>query len=501
MFMKFLTRLEKTKLFWSVLGLCILFFLLRLPSIIEPYWYGDEGIYHVIGQAMNNGQLLYRDIWDNKPPLLYLIYAYANGDQMLVRFISLIVGFFSVVAFYLLSSKLFLSERISFIITLIYVLLFATPILEGNIANAENFILLPIILAAWLTAKYVLDPHRSKEKKMQGVTILVVAGLLLGTAFLFKIVAIFDLAAFALFLILHELKKFNLKHIKEAITPVFALVSGFLIPFIIATVYFSLQGILIDYLQGAFAGNVDYVGFENSLFGIPQGLLLIKVIGLMIALIFIIIKRTMFSKVSLFITLWTLFALFNANFSGRPYIHYILVMLPSFCLLIGLMFNSKSLKEAKFILIGIIAIVTVTLLTFPTYGIGKTFAYYQTTMQFLNGNVDVRTYQAFFDSKTPRDYAIASFLKNNTSESDKVFLWGDSAQIYTLSQKLPPYKYTVSYHVKQSEVLLKETQEAINHEKPKYIVVLPESQPLPFSVPLYIIRFNVEGAIIYERSF
>jgi hypothetical protein len=498
--MKFLTRLEKTKLFWSVLALVLIFFLLRLPSIIEPYWYGDEGIYHVIGQAMHNGQLLYRDIWDNKPPLLYSIYAYANGDQMLVRFISLIVGFFSVVTFYLLSIKLFSSERISFVTTLIYVLLFATPILEGNIANAENFILLPILFSAWFVVRFAFDPHRSKENKKSGALPLLAAGFLIGTAFLFKIVAIFDLAAFALFLLLHELNNFSYSTLKKTLIPIFSLVFGFLIPFSAAAIYFAMQGILIDYLQGAFAGNVDYVGFENSLFGIPQGLLLIKILSLVIALLLIVVKRKSFSKVSLFITLWTIFALFNANFSGRPYTHYLLVMLPSFCLLIGLALSKKSLLHAKAEWITIAVITLVTLFTFPTYGIGKTFAYYQTTIQFLNGNTDVRSYYSFFDSKTPRDYAIASFLSQNTDSPDKVFIWGDSAQIYTLSDKLPPYKYTVSYHVKTSEALIKETQEAINEAKPKYIVVLPESQPLPFSVPLYIIRFNVDGAIIYERS-
>ena len=40
-------------------------FLLRIPSFWEPYWYGDEGIYLAIGQALQRGAVLYRDIWDN----------------------------------------------------------------------------------------------------------------------------------------------------------------------------------------------------------------------------------------------------------------------------------------------------------------------------------------------------------------------------------------------------------------------------------------------------
>src|SRR3989344_3742093 len=54
---------------------------LRITSWFEPYWYGDEGIYLVLGQALRRGLVFYRDIHDNKPPLLYLLAAVAGGDS------------------------------------------------------------------------------------------------------------------------------------------------------------------------------------------------------------------------------------------------------------------------------------------------------------------------------------------------------------------------------------------------------------------------------------
>ena len=102
--MKFLSHLKSSKITWVLIGISTLFFILRLPSLIEPYWYGDEGIYQVIAQAINHGHLLYRDIWDNKPPLLYLVYAAANSDQILIRTISLIVGLLTTIAFFLFVS-------------------------------------------------------------------------------------------------------------------------------------------------------------------------------------------------------------------------------------------------------------------------------------------------------------------------------------------------------------------------------------------------------------
>ena len=66
-----LAIIEKKSYVWVLLGIICAFILLRLPSLIEPEWYGDEGIYRTIGLALSRGEVLYRDIWDNKPPLLY----------------------------------------------------------------------------------------------------------------------------------------------------------------------------------------------------------------------------------------------------------------------------------------------------------------------------------------------------------------------------------------------------------------------------------------------
>src|SRR3990167_2443375 len=88
----------------------LVFILLRIPSLIEPYWYGDEGIYQVIGQAMREGRTLYSEIWDNKPPLLYIIYALFNGDLFYIRAASAVSGVLSIIFFFLLAKKLFKSR-------------------------------------------------------------------------------------------------------------------------------------------------------------------------------------------------------------------------------------------------------------------------------------------------------------------------------------------------------------------------------------------------------
>ena len=90
--MKILNRLERSFSFWFLLLTSFLFFLLRWPSLFEPYWYGDEGVYQAVGILLNNGQSLYSQAWENKPPLLLVIYAILNSDQFLVKIASLILS-------------------------------------------------------------------------------------------------------------------------------------------------------------------------------------------------------------------------------------------------------------------------------------------------------------------------------------------------------------------------------------------------------------------------
>lgn len=513
--MKLLAKLEKNKTFWCVFAICVFFVFLRLPSIIEPYWYGDEAVYEVIGQALSHGELLYRDIWDNKPPLLYVIYALFDGNQPEVKTFSLIIGLLSVITFFFLTREIFTKFKISMLTTSTFALLFATPLLEGDIANAENFLLLPILLGGLILYKF----HR--KQTMSPPRSLWIAGILLGIAFIIKIVAVFDFAAFFIFLITfsenktenHTVKKnkaaskkrlrgFSLQStgnfIIQTILVSFPLVAGFLIPFIITIIFFASKHALSDFFQAVFFSNVGYVGYSNSFMGIPQGLLLVKIIILVVFLAIIVIRHKSLAKPTLFIILWLMFSLFNVYFSGRPYTHYALVLIPSFSLFIGLLFFYKNIIKKAVTAVTAILLVFILSQHF-SFNTAYPIHYYQNFMQFISGKENVEAYQSFFDPTVPRDYTIASFIQTHTTSDDSIFVWGNSPEIYVLSHKLPIDKYTVAYHIQQNNAY-GQTQEIINKKEPKYIIVLTESQPLPFTVPLYIMRYTIPGATIYERS-
>ncbi len=57
-----------------LLAVLVLVAFIALPSIVYPIG-RDQATYCVIGQGLLRGQQLYRDLWDNKPPGIFWIYA------------------------------------------------------------------------------------------------------------------------------------------------------------------------------------------------------------------------------------------------------------------------------------------------------------------------------------------------------------------------------------------------------------------------------------------
>lgn len=479
--MKILKGLEGSRQFWLVIFSTFLFFILRLPSLFEPLWYGDEGIYQVIGTALNHGKLLYSQIFDNKPPLLYWLYAALQSDQFSIRLASLIFGALAVIMFFFLSKKLFENiekpNNVPLLTTLIFTILFALPTLEGNIANAENFMLLPIITSAFLII--------SKKK-------FFVPGLLLGIAFLFKIVAIFDLAAFIAFCFI-----LNFDSIKKEIK-LSSIVGGFILPILLVSVFFLSNGSFMDFIKAAFITNISYVSYGNRIGNFPL-LLLIKLALLGSFALFALIKRKNFSQSTLFISLWFAFSLFNAFFSQRPYTHYLLILIPSLSLMVGLILFTDKYKK---IMAGILLVTLLIIIKgFGTPRFDKAISYYQNFISYVMGNKTTTSYQAYFDWNTPSDYEIARFIKPKLAKNDTIFIWGNNAQLYQLVNVVAPAKYVVAYHISNYKDGISTTQAGIEMSKPKFIVIMKNTDSIPVSLVNYSKKISINNATIYERIF
>jgi len=500
--MKNLSKLEKCKEFWYLLFIICLFFFLRLPSLIEPHWYGDEGIYEVLGAGISQGRILYAEIWDNKPPLLYIFYALVGADQFNIRLLSLLTGIATILSFFSLSQKLFKRTFTTLIVTTVFAIIFGLPIIEGNIANAENFMLLPILLSFSLFVSFFTQKKISylNSKKLG----YLFSGFLLGFAFLIKTVALFDFATIIFIAIIAtfneqlSIKRF-LPQFRKISQELLYLTLGFVSPLLISLLYFLSVGALTQYIDAIFLSTVGYVGFNNTFF-IPQGLLISKVILLILFISILYVVRKKITFTYLFIFVWVGFSVFNSFFSHRPYTHYMIVLLPSLCLLLGLCL--EELKRKRLIAIGsFILILFLVLNFFNRWSYTKTVMYYPNFALFVTNKKSLHDYQSFFDRRTPRDTEVALYVKNHLVKDAHVFYWGNSAQMYRLSNKLPPGRFTVAYHIKTNENTLKETYDDLLRVNPEYIIVLPDMGAFPYPMYNYVHKLTIQDIEIYERIY
>lgn len=517
--MRSISEFVKTNLTFSItLFLSFIFFLLRFPSLFEPNWYGDEGIYQAIGISLRAGEILYKDIWDNKPPMLYLLYAVFNANQFAIRLLSLIFGIGAIISFYFLARLLIKKNKVVFLISVLFTLFLGSPILEGNIANAEVFMLFPILLAGLVLFALrhkilVVTTNETLKQKIMGGTLprkyFFFSGLLLGLAFMLKTVALFDVLAFFFFFLFviyipdrsFSFFKINsyLPEVKKIFYIFLPFFSAFLLPFFIFILYFMINQSLSSFLSSVFLQNIDYIGYQNS-FIIPQGLIIIKTLLLLTAFIFIFYFRQKLNPEEVFILLWFIFSVYNIFFSHRPYTHYVLLILPSLFLLLGLILT-KAYRYRRNFLICFLLFNVFLLIYFASDVRKNSFSYYTNFILFMQNRKSLSAYQEFFDKTTPRNYAIASYIKTHTAPGDKVFYWGNSAQLYALSHKIPPVRYTVAYHIAYNKSAVSETNLALERANPKYIVVLPDEPNRPFSLIRYQYKLSLDDVTIYEKIY
>ena len=164
---------------------------LRMLSLVRPCLSDDEATYCVVAREMLHGRVLYRDIVDHKPPLIYLTYAATQAlggprhGMLLLHLLT--IGFVWATALLLGRIALQASrwevdddipDGVSFVAALLFIV-FTTTLLDFDAlaANCELYMLLPLTASVLL---YLRGFARARTAELFG------AGVLVGVAALYK---------------------------------------------------------------------------------------------------------------------------------------------------------------------------------------------------------------------------------------------------------------------------------------------------------------------------
>lgn len=470
-------------------GILSLVLILRIPTFFEPYYYGDEMVYLTLGQGVRQGLTLYKDIHDNKPPLLYLTAAVA-GNLFWFKVILAAWCIFTIVLFYKLSKILFeKNTTLQKISTLIFALLTTLPTFEGHIVNSELFM---IGFTVW--ALLILLGKKSSVKN----TFL--AGVLLGIGTLFKVPAAFDAPIIVFFwFIIKGIGKW-----KEILKDILILFAGFALPILLTVIYYFFKGALGDYIRAAFLQNIGYLssfrpGDVQKPFLVRNAPLLFRAGVVFIGMAVLYFFRKKLSKNFILLTIWLVLALFAITLSERPYPHYFIQAVAPLSLLLTILFAEKSFEQSLTIIPLALAFFVPVYYKFYLY---PTTPYYIRFINFAVGKINRDQYFNEFDSQTVRNYQIAGFLSESTAPTDKVFIWDPaSPTIYALSRRLPPIKYVVPYHVHDYSSTGIVAKQLI--QNPPKIIILTYGNPYPEISGLvsqnYLLIQQIDGANIYLK--
>ncbi len=471
-----------------VVGILALVLILRIPSFFEPYYYGDEMIYLTLGQGVKQGLTLYKDIHDNKPPLLYLTAA-AAGNLFWFKAILAFWSLLTVALFYKLSAKIFENnQKVQKVSTLIFALLTTLPFLEGNTVNAELFMIGFTIMAFLL----LLGENLTSGK-------IFLAGAFLGIGALFKIPAAFDMPIIILYWLITDIKNWKGVIIKSLI-----LILGFASPIIVTFVWYFLRGAFPEYIKAAFLQNVGYLssfrpGDIQKSFLVRNGPLLIRALGVVLGSVVLFIYRKKLSKNFILFSLWALLGLFAVTLSERPYPHYLIQVAAPVAFLISMFFAEKSIEQSLVVIPLLLIFFVPVYYKFYYY---PTAAYYSRFIKFATGRINKMEYFQSFSQSVNRNYEIAEFISQSSHISDRVFMWDpDSSAVYALARRLPPVKYVADYHINDYS----SKQEIANQmavDQPKFIIITsghPYSELDPLLKQRYLLITQIQNANIYSR--
>ena len=249
------TKRSLKELVFTVIWIIILMIIvvwLNLPW--NPIFQGlqsDSGVYAYIGSAIVHGQVLYRDVWEQKPPIGLFLNALAvllfGQTPWAIWWFNLIWIALSSAAFFWVIKKMFglLSVMIASVF-FIFAVMLPSIFQGGNLM--EIYGLLPQVLLIGVTYGFF------KTRLDRWVF---VAGLLTAVAFMTKQTTISLGIASLLTITVIALLRREWKSIWKRLA---CFMVGLLLPLVVATLYWLAVGALRQYLAGVFFYSLSYIG-------------------------------------------------------------------------------------------------------------------------------------------------------------------------------------------------------------------------------------------------
>ena len=514
----------------ALLAFCTLW---RLPSLADPPWLNDEGTYATVGRALVEGEALYRQIWENKPPGVYLLYGAVHllvGPEHLllgVRILSLLASVAILLAVYRVATCL--RDRWAGALALLFAgILVDLPLLDGTSANAEIFLAAATSAGMALVLPSLVAPasvnaqglaHGSQDGRRLGRDPLPsssfpVAGAAFGLALLLKLVAGTDLLA-ALLIAVWPAAGCGLR---TRLGRAGWLLMGAIVPVGGVVIWLAARGLLGDALYATVGYNRGYVATGQSLHALPLTVATLAVPLALLAFAAWLVRRQGGATITpaAATALWLALALIGALASGRSYPHYYLQVAPPVALAMALLVSylcGRAGTLQRRVLIALIGCWSIGVPlgswlalrhepAHPRPG-SDAAGYYAHAWQHLTGSLDDSGYGDRLDPRVERNLATIRYLTEHPSTPRRLYIWGNVPWVYYVSRYQHAARFISAYYRPAIPGGVAQVQAQLLASLPPYILVI--APPAPASAPLsallrarYRPVYRVQDATIYR---
>jgi len=441
----------------------LLAFALRYPSLFEPRWYGDEGIFAAIARNMRSGSTLYGDAWDNKPPLIFFTYAGIQslfGTGVFALHLVATVAVLATQVVVMAIALLIVGARRAVVAGAIFAFAMGTPLLEGDLALTETFMILPSSLAV-LT--FVLAERRPEDRRTFAY---VATGLLFGVAAGYKQVAVFDAAAVgSMIWLTHE----------RPLRALALIAAGFALPQALFAAYFLASGAFPQYWYAV----VGSLGLYSEL-GPAQGPF-VKFTGYLPALLvvaWLVRRRNAGGEISLrlFPALWLGFAIAGSMSSAFAFPHYLQQAAPAFALTLVADPLAVEREELGRLVLGVTAVLVAAVI-FGQFALAyhqrkqlDPVEYYRTFASHRWGTMSDLDYDYKFDGKAVAAQDIVAYMKADGAGTS-LYTWSELPWVYAAGGFTNPSRYYTSFLGEVVPGAKQEILRDLDAHPPAYVLV------------------------------
>ena len=490
---------------FAALGIILLTVAIRLPSLLHPEPIDSEAMYSVVANEIVDGGRPYIDAVERKPPLLFWTYAAifkvaGEFNWKALHFVALVWTLCAMSGLYLIGRELF--DRNTGLIAALFYGIFQPLWMWKTLSfDGEMLMNLPIILA-WAIA------FRQSSSRLRPE--LFAAGSLLGAAFLLKQPAAIAAVPLGIYLLLPSYRASRRLTRTNSIIQATMLTLGFFAALGLVMILLWKQGILYEACYWTIAGHdVPHVFWQKGIVITLAflGACLLLVIGAIMACrdkSEIWAGRTA-ERTALFGLLAA--SAIGAAAGARFYPHYYVQLIPPLALLAAPYYArlwSRTMQPPHWLLRPAV-----------------TYAWLALTVIAFS----IEDWTALAPRRVPSE--AGRYLFTHSSPDDRIFVWGQSSEIYLDAQRRPASRYITTFPLTgnifggplpdvdtRSRIVLgswENLQEDFAKHPPAYIIDLYSGQGALYPVQQFPILAKVlaeyyqpvartEEGIIYRRN-